>query len=171
MRARCVSVCVALFAATAGAARAQVLVHGRVIDAGTGAPVVGAEIASSGVHAVSGEDGTWRITLPRGEHELIVKHVAFADAVVDVDVDIPDAADITIRLTPRPVALNELVVTASRRVQQLKDVPVATEVVAREEIERTGAADLSAVLVERTGISVEGGHPVGTGIMLQGLGS
>src|SRR5690606_6114811 len=55
--------------------------------------------------------------------------------------------------------------------QQLKDVPVATEVVAREEIERTGAADLSAVLVERTGISVEGGHPVGTGIMLQGLGS
>src|SRR5690606_16078078 len=86
---------------------------------------------------------------------------------VPADADAP----VRVRLTPRPVALSELVVTASRRVQQLKDVPVATEVVDRDELERSGSPDRSAVVIERTGVSVEGAHQVGQGVMLRRLGS
>jgi hypothetical protein len=43
--------------------------------------------------------------------------------------------------------------------------------VGREEIERTTASDLASVLVEQTGIALQGGHPAGAGVMLQGLGS
>src|SRR5690606_37747334 len=53
----------------------------------------------------------------------------------------------------------------------LADVPVPTEVVSAEEIRRSGASDVAAVLVERTGIQLQGGHPAGSGLMLQGLGS
>jgi hypothetical protein len=35
--------------------------------------------------------------------------------------------------------------------------------VGREEIERTAASDLASVLVEQTGIALQGGHPAGKG--------
>src|SRR5690606_39909126 len=94
---------------------------------------------------------------------------SFATGKLHVGAD--DSTAATLSLTPRAISLDELVVTASRRVQQLADVAVATEIVGREEIRRSGAADLSAVLVDRTGIAIEGGHPAGTGVMLQGLGA
>jgi outer membrane receptor for ferrienterochelin and colicins len=81
-------------------------------------------------------------------------------------------------LTPVVFALDEsvtevdaVVVTASRRLQKLKDAPVATELITRAEILQTGGSDAAAVLLERTGIELEGGHPAGNGAMLQGFGA
>ncbi|MGH7458398.1 MAG: TonB-dependent receptor plug domain-containing protein [Longimicrobiaceae bacterium] len=81
-----------------------------------------------------------------------------------------EAGDST-ALSERVIPLDSLVVTVSRRPQRLADVPVATELISRREIERTGASDLAAVLIERAGIVLEGGHPTGAGVMLQGMGS
>lgn len=149
----------------------RVVLHGRVVEAGAAKAVAGAEVraACHGISTVTDADGVWRLVLPVGPHELLIEHLGFATETITVPADAD--APVRVRLTPRPVALSELVVTASRRVQQLKDVPVATEVVGRDELERSGSPDLSAVLIERTGVSVEGGHPVGQGVMLQGLGS
>ena len=164
--------CLALSASfDRAAAQESVVLRGRVIEAGAEMPVAGAEVRAHGhdQSAVTSIDGTWRLSLPAGEHELVIEHVAYAKARVEVESGVTNL--LQIELTPRPVSLAAVVVTASRRLQQLADVTIATEVVAREEIERTGAADLSAVLVERTGVSLQGGHPVGAGVMLQGLGS
>jgi outer membrane receptor for ferrienterochelin and colicins len=163
--------CAALIGAAEAAAQERVVLRGRVLESGAGTAVSGAEVRAA-CHAVSvltAPDGTWTLSVPAGSHELVVEHLAYAGARVQVAER--DTSVLTVRLTPRAVSLGELVVTASRRLQQLKDVPVATEVVGREEITRSGAADLSAVLVERTGIGAEGGHPVGAGVMLQGLGA
>ncbi|HEU5209413.1 MAG TPA: TonB-dependent receptor [Longimicrobiales bacterium] len=147
------------------------MLRGRVLEAGAATPVAGADVraACHEISTVTDADGAWRLLLPPGPHELVIEHLAFATETVAV----PAGTDspVRIRLTPRPVALSVLVVTASRRLQQLKDVPIATEVVGRAELERSGSPDLSAVLTERTGVSVEGGHPIGQGVMLQGLGS
>src|SRR5687768_17706765 len=67
--------------------------------------------------------------------------------------------------------LERVVVTSSRRAQRLKDSPVSVEVIPREEIRRSGASDLASLLVERAGIDLQGGHPAGEGVMLQGIGS
>ncbi|MGH7464253.1 MAG: TonB-dependent receptor, partial [Longimicrobiales bacterium] len=152
-------------------AQERATLRGRVLVAGAGDPVAGAEVraACHAARVLTSADGTWTLLLPAGPHEIIVEHIAYAGA--NVRVSVADSAALDVRLTPRPVSLGELVVTASRRLQQLKDVAVATEIVGREEIQRSGAADLAAVLVERTGVGAEGGHPVGAGIMLQGLGA
>jgi outer membrane receptor for ferrienterochelin and colicins len=163
---------------TGATAQDTVTVRGRVVEAGAGTAVAGAEVvvvcqpvraACTAKRAVSAADGTWALRVPAGPHEITVQHLAYAAASVRIAA--ADREPLTVRLTPRPVSLSELVVTASRRLQELKDVAVATEVVGRREIERSGAAELSAVLVERTGIAAEGGHPVGAGVMLQGMGS
>jgi outer membrane receptor for ferrienterochelin and colicins len=74
-------------------------------------------------------------------------------------------------LAARPVILDELVVTAARRVQRLADAPVAIELITRAEILHSGASDLSTALAERTGIQLSGGRPFGEGAMLQGFSS
>jgi outer membrane receptor for ferrienterochelin and colicins len=161
-------------ALTAGAARAQEgTLGGRVVEAGTGAPVPGARVEVDGPRAAAAEtgaDGGWSVPgLPEGSYTLRVQGAGYAAATAAARV--PAAAPVRVALQGKALALDALVVTASRRMQALRDAPVSTEVVTRDEIARTGASDLASVLTERTGIQLEGGHPAGTGVMLQGLGS
>src|SRR5690606_31856559 len=74
-------------------------------------------------------------------------------------------------LDAAPLPLDHMVVTAARREQRLKDAVTTTEIISRADIERTGATDIAAVLLEQTGIELQGGHPAGNGVMLQGIGS
>jgi outer membrane receptor for ferrienterochelin and colicins len=68
-------------------------------------------------------------------------------------------------------ALDSIVVTAGRREQLLRDVVVTTELISRREIEASGAADVSAVLLSHSGVQLDAGTPTGAGVYLQGLGS
>ncbi|HEX6940248.1 MAG TPA: TonB-dependent receptor [Longimicrobiales bacterium] len=186
--------------ALAGQAAAQSVgwLRGRVVDAATGAAVVGAQIrvepgeggaerdvdggagrprgraGSPGAGAwggVSGADGAWRVgPLRPGVYVVYVEHVGYAPA--ERRVDLPaGGTPLELRLTPRPVPLDALVVTAGRRRQRLAETVVATELVSSREIRETGATDLAAVLTERTGVALQGGHPAGAGVMIQGMGS
>lgn len=168
------AVATALFmGAAAAAAQGPVALHGRVVDAVTGAPIAGAVVVLAGAdggRARSGADGRWAIAdLSAGEVVATVRKAGFVARTVSAP--FPAAAGLLIALTPEALQLDALVVTASRRVQRLADTPVTTELITREEIEQTGASDLASALVERTGIEVEGGQPAGAGVMLEGLGS
>lgn len=156
------------------ATQAQLPVQGRVVDAASGAPVEGASIALSGPRnfmAVTGAEGNWRIgSVEPGRYEVRVAHIGFAEATTALVVS-PGMGVVRLALTPRIVPLDALVVTAGRRTQRLADAAVATELITRASIEQSGASDLAAVLTERSGIQLEGGHPAGSGVVLQGLGS
>ena len=129
-------------------------------------------IAGRPVEGVTASDGAWRLdAVPGGRIVLRVEHVAYAPVERRLDAARYDGTPLELRLTPRPVMLSALVVTAGRRLQRLADVPVATELVTSREIRETGATDLASVLTERTGIEIQGGHPAGTGVMIQGFGS
>ena len=151
------------------------LLRGRVVEVGSGAPVAGAAVRLEGparALATSAEDGEWTLApLPAGTYRLRVRHPGFAAHDAQLRLPLAGAGELVVRLAPGALALDALVVTASRRAQRLADAPVATEVVTRREIEQAGTSDLSAVLVQRLGIQLEGGHPAGEGVMLQGLGS
>lgn len=146
---------------------------GRVVERGAGATAVsGAEVrlVERGLTAAADSAGGWRFGgLPAGRYTIEVRRIGFAPRTVVAAV--PQPEPLTIALAPTAVELNQIVVTGSRREQRLADVAVTTEVVSREAIAATGAADLAAVLTEQTGIQFQGGMPSGAGIMLQGLSS
>ena len=156
-------------------ARADAIVRGRVIDATTRRPVAGAEVGLTGPVSViirADEHGAWRsASLPDGRYLLRVRSVGFSLHTSVVDLVPGTEIERVIPLEVVPFALDRIVVTASRREQTLKDVAITTELVSRDDIERSGATDLASVLTEQTGIELQGGHPAGTGVMLQGLGS
>ncbi len=153
---------------------AQGRIGGRVTAADTRAPIAGAEVLLVGADTLrlrSDADGAWRTArLARGTYRLRVRAMGYA--VRDTQLEVVEA-DIQweAALAPAARALDQLVVTASRRAQRLGDAVTTVEVVSRADLERTGAADLSAVLTEHTGIELQGGHPAGAGVMLQGIGS
>lgn len=67
------------------------------------------------------------------------------------------------------IALDPVVVTATKTEQQLEDVSVPTNVVTRRQIEAQGALRLTDVLRTQPGLQLQSDH--GTGLQMQGLSS
>src|SRR5690606_25672420 len=143
------------------------------VESVSGEAVSGATVRAEGsasAMAVTANDGSWRLgPLAPGSYLLTVEHIGYAPLERDVRVPLDDA--LLLVVSERPLSLDALVVTAGRRLQRLADAPVAMEVVTSREIRETGAADVAAVLTERTGLELQGGHPAGSGVMIQGMGS
>ncbi len=149
--------------------------HGRVVDERTGEPLAGAEVLVDGPtprRARAAADGTWRVAgLVPGHYELQARYIGHVARESAVDLGPGESAEHALLLAPAVLPLDAMIVTAARREQRLGDAVVTTELVSRAEIAETGASDLAAVLTERTGVELQGGHPAGAGVMLQGIGS
>lgn len=155
---------------------ARVEVAGRVVDASSGRPLAGAQIelvvGRDTLRVASDAQGTWRVAAPwPGVYRVTARAIGFRAGVSVLTVT--GGADVMSRmaLTPLALALDRVVVTAARREQRLADVVATTELISRDDIARSGAADLASVMLERTGVELSAGTPAGTGPMLQGLGS
>lgn len=149
--------------------------RGRVVDASTGQGVADATVRVEGNSlartVVADDEGRWRLTgLPAGRYELAVGRLGYSPATTNVSLPLAGGGVVT-ALTPDALPLDALIVTASRRLQRLADAPVTTELISRREIEAARVPDISTLLTQRLGIQLEGGHPAGEGVMLQGLGS
>ena len=154
---------------------AQGSATGRVVDAASGRAIVAAEVRLEGRDTLAvrtGPDGRWSVTaLPYGGYQLMVRAIGYVANSGRLIVAGAAAAPTVTALDAAVLSLDQLVVTAARRAQRLGDAVTTVEVVSRAEIERTGASDLASVLVEQTGVELQGGHPAGAGVMLQGFGS
>jgi outer membrane receptor for ferrienterochelin and colicins len=158
--------------------------HGVVSDARSGQPVadalVVAIVASAAstdtIQTLSGSDGTFTLR-PRATGDVTatvrVRRLGFAPSTMRVGVREHGSIQTAARfaLTPLALQLDATVITAARREQRLKDAVVPIEIVARAEIERSGATDVASVLTEQLGVQLEGGLPAGAGVQMQGLGT
>lgn len=148
---------------------------GRVVDASTGKGIADATIlvegGGSSRSVVADREGRWRAAgLQPGAYRVSVTRIGYTSGAASASLS-GAAQPVTIALTPAALPLEALVVTASRRLQRLADAPVTTELISRRDIEIARVPDLSTLLTQRLGIQLEGGHPAGEGVMLQGLGS
>jgi outer membrane receptor for ferrienterochelin and colicins len=154
-------------------------VRGIVTDAASGAAVADAQVllvtGTDTVRTVTGADGSFRVA-PSPTHAgaeraaLSIRRLGFAPATLPAHAA-ADTVLLRVRLTPLALRLDATVVSAARREQRLKDAVVPTELVSREQIERTGASDVATVLTTQLGVQLEGGVPAGAGVQLQGLGT
>lgn len=148
---------------------------GRATSSVDGRPLPGVELQIEGRAARqlrADARGEWRATaLPSGDYTLRARLMGYVAQTRGMALSSGDTLHVDIALAPAALALDQVVVSAARREQRLGDAVTTVEVVSRTDLERTGAADLSAVLTEHTGIELQGGHPAGAGVMLQGIGS
>lgn len=110
-----------------------------------------------------------------------VSTIAFADGRGRTDVSV--AMDSVTRVGTPPALrdssadssrsrrLAEVVVTASRRSQQVSDAVVTTELISHNDIVRSGAQDLQGVLTQHLGVQPELSSVASGGIQIQGVSS
>ena len=144
-----------IVACIAQAANAKIF-KGKVVDATTGEPLIGAtvEIAGTKTGTVTDIDGNFSIDC-RDNQRLTVSYVSYTTATTAA------TADMTMKLSPDQQALSEVTVTAQQRHNLDSSVLEATRTsltlqsgVSAQQIQRTQDKDASEVIRRVPGISI-----------------
>ncbi len=147
------------------------VISGKVTNAGSGAPIEGAQIQASGAQrygAISGADGSYRlVNLPDGTYTLVVRVIGYDTRTIT---DVRAGSTLDIALTPRPIQLNETVVTASRsRPEKALDAPASISVISSERIEATPAVTVTDHLRSTPGVDISRGGIAQSNVVARGF--
>ncbi|MBK5188723.1 MAG: carboxypeptidase regulatory-like domain-containing protein, partial [Gemmatimonadaceae bacterium] len=151
---------------------------GRVSDSAS-APVASAmlHIADSRVGSVSGEDGRYRIIgIPPGEHSVIVRRQGFATDTFVVSIGAAQTVEHDVVLRAVPVALSEIVVTASPRLNETREAALDKQrkadnivsVISGDEIRALPNANAAEAAARIPGVSTERDEGEGKFVQIRG---
>jgi len=119
---------------------AQSQITGKITDARTNNPLVGANIQILGtIYGASTDgDGIFRIPkLPTGRYSLQVSMIGYRNQVKkDIFVDYNKVTEINFELHESPISFDPIVVTAGKTKQRLDQVPVSLSVISAEDIKQ-----------------------------------
>ena len=161
---------------------AQQAITGRVTDLETGAPVADAAVEVIGRESgpvATNESGAFQVTVPAGTYSIVVTRIGYEAARIDgIGVEAGGTANVDIALRSRALALNPLVVTASRREEKALDAPASVSTLTGEQISRMIArtpadhiktlpgVDLAATGLTQSYVVVRGFNNVASGRLL-----
>lgn len=142
----------------------QTGIVGRVLDDETGEPVSGALVWIPGSAAgfSTNEDGRFSLSAAEGSHSLVVSLLGYETVRLEgIRAGRNEGSgEVEIRLKPRALVLNPVVVTASRKQEKALDAPASVASVSAKEMSRTSATvpaqhvrSLPGVDAVRTGLA------------------
>ncbi len=152
-------------------------IAGRLVDAETGSPLIGANVIIQGTNlgAASDLDGNYLIhAVPPGSYTLVVMMMGYSRIVIsDVVVTANQVTKINVSLKPEVIETEEVVVTAKaiRNTEAilLKDrqkAAAVSDAISAEAINRSGNGNAAEAMKQVTGASiVDGKH-----VFVRGLG-
>lgn len=134
-------------------------------------PIAGAELYIEDLShgAVADEDGKFLIdAIPAGSWSLTASHLGFDSKEKSFTVGDEDTLVQNFTLKRKVIKRDEVVFTATRTLQLLKNVPIATELVTSKEIEYRAAQTAAEALATEAGIDVSSTF-AGQGVTLLGV--
>tara|TARA_B110000438_G_C15811740_1_gene649962 strand:+ start:618 stop:2750 length:2133 start_codon:yes stop_codon:yes gene_type:complete len=142
-------------------AHSELTLNGVVIDDKSKDPIplVNVYDSFSGIGTITDNQGKFAFALEgQKSAKLVFSHIAF-DSYYEIFDSNQNELIITMRETL--IQMNDVVVTSTRNGYLLRDVPIATEVIGKKEINESGATTVSDLLEQRAGVStstnVDGG--------------
>jgi outer membrane receptor for ferrienterochelin and colicins len=144
-------------------------VSGKVVDADTRAPLAAVNILVSGTNrgAATKSDGQFLLRLRPGEWSLLVQSIGYQIVKETISLKAEQTLTLDVSLQSTMLDMPQVVVTGTRNQQLYQDVPVSTQVISQEEIQRSGVTDLRDLLMEETGLNIAQDH--GQGVQVQGF--
>ncbi|MDQ8159186.1 MAG: SusC/RagA family TonB-linked outer membrane protein [Gemmatimonadota bacterium] len=150
---------VLLFLAPAALAAQTAIVVGRVSDAASTKPVVGASVVIDGstLGATTGADGRYRlVNVPAGARVLVARRIGFGAQRVTITV--PSSGEVTANfsLSASAISLDQVVVTGTAGAQEKRSIGNAVATInASDELRKSGATTVSSLLSGRApGVTV-----------------
>ena len=142
-------------------AYSQLTLSGVVIDDKSKEPIplVNVYDSFSGTGVITDNQGKFSLALERQKSaKLVFSHIAF-DSYYEIFER--NQSEIIVTMKETLIQMNDVVVTSTRNGYLLRDVPIATEVIGKKEINESGATTVSDILEQRAGVStstnVDGG--------------
>ena len=145
---------------------AQEQVHvfeGSVRDAGTGEPLAGAQVSvvGRGTRAVTRADGTFHLTgLAAGVYTVRADRLGYRGVTVEVTVGaararraVAESAEIVIELAPSPIAMQDLVVTATISERTAAEAIRPVSVMSGDDLQRQMTATVAGTLASMPGLA------------------
>ncbi len=137
----------------------------------TGAPIEAANVTLCGTTMGASTDNHGKFKLdniPGDDYEMLVSHVSYEPVRKSVSLSENETLDLHISLSPANIRMKEFVYTATRTKQLLEDVPVATEVITRRDIEQRAAQTAAEALESNIGLHIRNDF-AGSGLYIQGI--
>ncbi len=145
------------------------MIKGHVVDAESGVPLSFANIYfyQTDIGCITDLNGDFVLQeIPFKSGELIVSIIGYQ--TIKQEIDFPVERPLTFSLEKELIEMSSIVVTGTRTERLLKDVPITTQVIKGEKLQRMGAQDVSSILNEVTGIAVVE-NQFGTGVEIGGF--
>jgi iron complex outermembrane recepter protein len=124
-------------------------VGGRVTNAQTGAPIAGVTVQAIGQRqgTITRGDGSYRLDLPAGTHEIRAGSVGYGVVSLSVAVEAGASAVANFALSPSAISLDPLVAVGTRRADRtVTNSPVPVDVITAEVIQNTGLTETSQII-------------------------
>ncbi len=132
---------------------------GKILDASTGEPVVGANVVIEGTYmgAAADLDGYYYINnIPPGNYTVVVSAIGYEKTVIKkVPIKIDLTFSLDVKLTPKSVNAKEVVITAHRPLVQ-KDLTSSSVTISSNEISMMPVESVGQIINLQAG--VVGGH-------------
>ena len=130
-------------------------IQGKVVDASTGEPIIGAKIyASDGQRAISNFDGDYNLACKEFPVVLVVKMLQYVNDTTTIE----SSGRYNIKLSEPVTDLQTVVVSAGRRKQAIEEVPVSMEIIRPELIDNKGITSLDQAIEQTPGVSTFDGQ-------------
>ena len=127
----------------------QGTVTGRITDAQTQRPLGGAYVVIAGTQqgVAAREDGTYRILLRAGSHELRARIIGYGSVAANVTVTAGGTSTQDFSLSRAVVNLGEVAVVGTRAAERtVTNAPVPIDILGQAELQSTGATETNQVI-------------------------
>ena len=151
--------------------KSSIKIFGTVNDAKTGSPLSEVNIViNNGIYGTTtGDDGVFLIEIPEElPLKIEVSHIGYKTFRQSFDI-INDLLEFN--LYPQFIKMNQLVVTGTRTKKIHDDVPIATEVIDKDDIKNSGALNIADLLSQRAGVSLQRSVEGGSVLNILGMDS
>lgn len=134
---------------TAGIAKSQHILTGRIVDGQTSEPLPGTTVVDirSSQGTTADASGNFKLICSNPVDSILVSLIGYQPEYIN-----PVQSDLIIRMQPSTASLNEVIVSANRDLQPRTEAPVAISVISRNTLTETKATQLEMVLNKVPGV-------------------
>lgn len=150
----------------------QPTITGRVVEAATSSPIVGARVQLADAHKddITHDDGSFTLSdVPDGTYTIRVTRIGFAPATTTVRVANRTAPPLTIQMKDVAVQLTAVVSTGTIGAQAQRDVLSPTSVMSDADLDRQLQSTLASTLANQPGIAIASIGPATARPVVRGL--
>ncbi|NNE29219.1 MAG: TonB-dependent receptor [Saprospiraceae bacterium] len=147
-----------IFLACFSSTHAQSIFRGKVFDAETGEPLIGATILFENGGTTSNPEGSFELSLPAGAYSIQIGYVGYQEAFYDFLLKEGQVVEENFSLQRSTSLLEAVTVSSGKYERELKEVTVSMEVLPQKFLEQLNATSADDALSNISGVTVADGQ-------------